>query len=61
MSAWSSHGWVSGPAVFESGPATLRLDWDIRSGQPKLFNIQVERPAGVVVMSVPGYQAEVFR
>ena len=53
--------WVSGPAISESGPATLRLDWEIRSGSPKLFNFQVERGAGTSTISVPGYTAKVLR
>jgi hypothetical protein len=51
--------WISGPAVFDSGSAKVRLDWDLGSGRPKLFNLQVER--GESIASIPGFTGTVFR
>jgi hypothetical protein len=53
--------WISGSAIFDSGPATLRLDWDVSNGSPKLSNVQIERAAPAPTISIPGFTGEVFR
>ena len=48
--------WVRGPARFESGPAEVRLDWNLTNGHAALFNVLIE--AGGEQISVPGFTGE---
>jgi hypothetical protein len=48
--------WVRGPARFESGPAEVRLDWDLTNDHAALFNVLIE--AGGEQISVPGFTGE---
>jgi len=45
--------WIRGTAMFESGEASVRLDWDIANTRPMLSNVQVEQADNVI--SIPGF------